>query len=138
MLRRFAMLGSLIAFAGAYVNAQTFGEITGSISDATGAVIAGAEVTVANLATNQARKATSNDTGIYSVPYLVPGSYNIHASKSGFKVTNRSGVEVEVGGVARIDFKLEIGEVSQTMEVSGGAPQLATETSSIGTVIDNQ
>ncbi|MDQ1469915.1 MAG: hypothetical protein QOJ99_1395, partial [Bryobacterales bacterium] len=138
MLRRFALFISLMAFGGVYLSAQTFGEITGSVSDVTGAVITGVEVTVTSVATNQARKATSNESGNYSVPYLVPGTYNLRAEKAGFKGTNRSDVEVQVGGVARIDFRLEVGDVSQTMEVSGGAPQLATETASIGTVIDNQ
>ena len=72
--------------------AQQFGEITGTTTDASGAVIAGASVAVTNTATQQVRSVTSNESGIYSVPYLVPGMYNVRVTKDGFKVSARAGV----------------------------------------------
>lgn len=120
------------------VNGQTFGEITGNVTDSSGAVISGAGVTVVNTATNQVRKATSNETGTYSVPYLVPGMYDVRAENPGFKVAAHRGIEVQVGAVARIDFKLEVGEISQQVEVSGGAPLLTTESVALGTVIETR
>jgi hypothetical protein len=116
---------------------QQFGEVTGTVTDASGAVIAGAQVRVTNTATQQARSAASNDSGVYSVPYLVPGTYAVRAEKSGFKVTTQSDVEVHVGDVARIDFRLELGEITQQVEVTGGAPLLNTESVAIGSVIES-
>jgi hypothetical protein len=118
--------------------AQNSGEITGAVTDSTGAAIAGATVTVKALATGQTRRVVTNETGAYSAPFLVPGLYDVSAERSGFKVATRKSVELEVGAVARIDFNLEVGEVSQSVEVTGGAPLLATETTTLGTVIENK
>ena len=104
------------------LGAQNLGEITGTVADASGAVVAGAAVTVTNTSTNQVRRTVTNDTGTYSAPFLVPGLYEVRVEKAGFKVGSRRGVDLQVGAVARIDFNLEVGEVSQQVEVTGGAP----------------
>jgi hypothetical protein len=117
--------------------AQQFGEITGTVTDGTGAIIPGTQVTVTNTATQQARTATTNDAGVYSIPFLVPGGYTVRAGKSGFKTTTQRGVDVQVGDVARIDFRLELGEMTQVVEVTGGAPQLNTESVALGSVIES-
>ena len=127
-----------ITIAAVPLGAQNFGEITGTVTDATGAVVSGAAVTVTSATTNQVRRAVTNETGNYSVPFLVPGVYDLRAESSGFKVAVRKGVGIEVAAVARIDFNLEVGEVSQQVEVSGGAPLLATENTALGTVIENR
>src|SRR5437870_2989361 len=118
--------------------AQNFAEITGAVSDATGAVMAGAAVTAMSTSTNQVRRATTNETGNYSLPYVVPGAYDVRVESAGFTVATRKGVELQVGAIARIDFKLEVGEVSEQVEVAGGAPLLTTETVALGTVIENR
>src|SRR5262245_4724467 len=100
------------------LSAQNFAEITGTVSDATGAVMSGVAVTAVSSATNQVRQAVTNDTGNYSLPYLVPGIYDIRVESAGFKAATRKGVELQVGAVARFDFRLEIGEVSQQVEVT--------------------
>jgi hypothetical protein len=69
---------------------------------------------------------------------LVPSLYNLRVEGSGFKVAERKDVDLQVGAVSRIDFNLEVGEVSQQVEVSGGAPLLTTETAALGTVIENR
>ena len=120
------------------LGAQNFGEITGTVTDASGAVITSAAVTVTSAATNQVRRTTTNDAGNYSVPYLMPGLYEIRVERPGFKLAARTGVDLQVGAVARMDFKLEVGEVSQQVEVTGGAPLLNTETVALGTVIENK
>lgn len=120
------------------VFAQNFGDITGTVTDGTGAVVTGATITVTNTGTNQTRSSVTNDSGAYSIPYLVPGNYNVKASNPGFKVETRKGVDLKVGDVARIDFKLELGEISQQIEVTGGAPQLATESVALGSVIETK
>jgi hypothetical protein len=133
--------GLLIVFfalVGTQVQAQQTGEITGTITDVTGAVVAGATVTITNNATQQVRSAASNDSGSYTVPYLLPGTYDVKGEKGGFKVTTQTGVNVEVGGVARIDFALEVGATSQQVVVNTGEPLLSSESVSLGTVIENK
>jgi len=119
------------------LGAQQFGEITGTVTDASGAIVAGAQVTVTNSGTQQVRNAASNDSVVYAMPYLVPGTYAVRAEKPGFKVTSQAGVDVHVGNVARIDFRLELGEISQQVEVTGGAPLLNTESVALGSVIES-
>ncbi|HYM12025.1 MAG TPA: carboxypeptidase-like regulatory domain-containing protein, partial [Bryobacterales bacterium] len=139
MSRHFRWVVSVILAAAALpLGAQNFGEITGAVSDSSGAVITGASITVTSTTTNQVRRAATNESGTYTVPFLVPGLYDVRAESAGFKVATRRGVDLQVGAVARIDFSLEVGEVSQQVEVSGGAPLLATENTSLGTVIENK
>lgn len=128
----------LLALAAWPLAAQNTGEITGTIADSTGAVILGASVTITNTATGQIRQVNTNQSGNYSVPYLVPGVYDIRVETPGFKAISRRGVDIQVGAVARLDFAMEVGEVSQRVEVSGGAPLLSTENAAVGTVIENK
>ncbi|MBX5495544.1 MAG: TonB-dependent receptor [Bryobacteraceae bacterium] len=134
----FAVLLAVCALVPANLRGQTFGEITGEIRDATGAVIAGATVTVTNLNTNATRTAVSNEAGVYSFPLLVPGSYSAKVEKVGFKSATRSQFDVQVQQSARIDFVLEVGSVSESIEVSASAGVLATENATVGTVIENK
>src|SRR6266853_652999 len=133
-----AALFILLAAAAPQLFAQNFGEITGTVADSSGAVIAGAAVSVTNTATNQVRRTTTNDTGAYSAPFLVPGTYDIRVENTGFKMATRRSVDLQVGAVDRIDFSLQVGEISQSVEVAGGAPLLATQNVSLGTVIENK
>jgi hypothetical protein len=128
----------LLALTPATFFGQQFGEITGTVTDVTGASVAGASVTVTSTTTQQVRNAPSNDAGNYSIPFLLPGVYNIRAEKSGFKVATQSGIEIQVGGVARIDFKMEVGELSQQVEITGTAPLLNTESVALGNVIETR
>jgi hypothetical protein len=87
-LRCVVFLVSLIA-AAPLLRAQTYGEITGTITDASGAVVAAAGVAVSNTANNQTRRVTSNESGNFTVPFLVPGLYDIRVEKEGFKTDTR-------------------------------------------------
>ena len=81
-VRRLALVG-LLALAGSLAFAQTFGEITGTITDSSGAVIPGAQVTVTNVDTGATRTVQTNEAGAYTVPFLNPGVYNITAELGG-------------------------------------------------------
>jgi hypothetical protein len=132
-------LSLLIVFGLAMpLNAQTFGEITGVVTDSTGAVIAGAKVTAVNPATNATRSVTSNDAGVYSFPAMQPGIYNLKVEMAGFKTVLENNVQLQVQQTARIDISMQVGEVSQTIEVSGGGAMLTTEDATVGTVIENK
>lgn len=114
------------------------GEVTGTITDATGAVISGASITVTSTARNISRAVTSNDSGVYSIPALPPDVYSIKVEMKGFKSDVRSGVELQVAQVARLDFVMQVGNVQDVVEVTGGAPVIETETTAVGTVIENR
>ena len=118
--------------------AQTFAEVTGAVTDPSGAVVAGATITITNTATNQVRQVESNESGNYTVPFLVPGLYDLTAEQEGFKLASRTAVELQVGDFARVDFDMEVGVVTEVVEVFGGAPLLDTESTAVGTVIENK
>ncbi|MEJ7607795.1 MAG: carboxypeptidase-like regulatory domain-containing protein, partial [Bryobacteraceae bacterium] len=120
------------------LHGQTLGTFTGEIKDSSGAAIAGAAITVTNTATNGIRVATTNEDGLYTIPALVPGMYQVKAEKAGFKGATRTGIELQVQQTARIDFGLEVGQVSETIEVSASAALLTTENATVGTVIEQK
>jgi hypothetical protein len=106
------------------------GTVSGSVIDSSGSAIAGAQIAVTNSGTAIVRSANADNDGIYTIPNLVPGTYEISASKNGFETAVRSGVLVKVGSEDILDFKLNPGEVRTKIEVSGTPPdiQLASST----------
>ncbi|MGH9668343.1 MAG: carboxypeptidase regulatory-like domain-containing protein, partial [Bryobacteraceae bacterium] len=118
--------------------AQTFGDITGHVADSSGAVITGAAITITNVDTNATRSASSTDAGVYSFPSLPPGTYNIKVEKQGFKAATSNQVQVQVQQTVRMDFTLTVGQVSESVEVSGTAALLQAENSTVGTVVENR
>ena len=135
--RLFAVLATSL-FLLAPIGAQTFGDISGEVKDATGAIVGGATITVTNTATNAARTTSSNEAGLYSFPALPPGEYQLKAEKAGFKTATRTGLALQVQQSARVDFELTVGAVTESIEVSSAAVQLTTENATVGTVIDNK
>lgn len=117
---------------------QTFGEISGTVRDPSGSVIAGATVTATNVATNATRTTVSTEAGVYGFPSLPPGVYNLRVERDGFKQVTRSNVELQVQQSARIDFELPLGQVSESIEVSAQAALLSSENATVGTVIENK
>lgn len=128
----------LTLLSGAAIWAQTQGEITGEVTDASSAVMAGVTITVTNQDTNVSRQAVTNAAGAYSFPSLLPGAYRIRAEMAGFQAMVRSGVQLQVQGVARIDFKMQLGQVTEVVNVAASAPLLTTENATTGTVIENR
>src|SRR5215467_5988294 len=118
--------------------AQTTGTITGTVTDTSGAVIPGVEITVTNTGTDQSRSMLTNETGRYYAPALNPGSYKVTASLPGFEMMVRSGVTLTVGGEAVINFSLKPGQVSETIDVTGEAPLLNTSPSSTAGLINEE
>ncbi len=119
--------------------AQTsFGSITGLIRDSSGAVMPGVAITVTNDKTGTSRTATSDANGNYNVPSLLPAVYSVSAELKGFKKAVTTGATLEVNQTLRVDLTMEVGEVSQTVEVQAEAPLLQSESSTVGTVIENK
>jgi carboxypeptidase family protein len=137
-LRATAVLLLLVAFAFPMFAQTPSGEISGVISDSNGSVVAGVKITLTNSATNAVRELQTNDSGLYAIPALPPGIYTLKVEKAGFRAVERRNIEVLVGSANRIDVTLEIGEMTNTVEITGGAPVLQSENASIGTVIENR
>jgi hypothetical protein len=141
MRQPFGSAALLLAFAFnflASVYAQTQGEITGQVTDSSGAVMVGVKVTVTNVATGVSRPVSTNDAGVYGFPSLVPGVYSVKAEMNGFRPVVHSEIGLQVQQTARIDFALEVGQVTEAVQVIGGAPLLTTESATTGTVIENR
>ena len=114
---------------------QTQGEITGEVSDVSGAVIPGATVVVTNEGTGVGRQVLTNGSGVYSFPSLLPGLYRVRVEKVGFQSVVRSGIQLQVQAVARIDFRMDVGQVTEALNVSSQAALLATENATTGTSV---
>ncbi len=112
--------------------------IQGVITDSTGGVIPAADVTVTNVATGVEYEAQSNETGLYSVPFLSPGTYSLTARTEGFAPSTRENLKLDVQQIARVDFTLSVGTVAEVVEVSAAAALLESEQAAMGQVIENQ
>src|SRR5689334_421740 len=99
------LLGAALAFVTPAFS-QTFGQITGLVTDSSGGVLVGAEVTVTNPQTSFTRTENTNDAGLYTFLNLLPGLYNIKVAAQGFQGVIRNNVELQVQQVARLDFQL--------------------------------
>ncbi|MCX6602868.1 MAG: carboxypeptidase-like regulatory domain-containing protein, partial [Acidobacteria bacterium] len=118
--------------------AQTGGTISGEVKDPSGALVSGATIKVTNAATNVARSAETNSAGLYNIPGLNPGTYQVTASSTGFQTSVAKDIELQVQQTARVDFELTVGQSSQTVEVSANASQLTTDNATVRTVIEEK
>lgn len=107
--------------------------ITGTITDSTGAVVVGVQVTATNVGTNVTTKTLSTPDGIYVLPNLFPGQYSVEFTKEGFETVHHSAVTLVSTQAARIDVKLEVGSITSSVVVSGAAPVLDLEKPTFGT-----
>jgi len=111
------------------------GQFAGTITDPSGAAIPNAKVTIINLGTNLSVSTTTNATGAYIVKELPPGKYKVSVSASGFKTTSNTGVTLDAGVTARLDFKMELGRTEEIVEVTGEASAVNTEEAKLSTTI---
>jgi hypothetical protein len=114
------------------------GTILGTVTDATGAVVSGAKITLVNINTNEERTSVSSGRGDYEFLLILPGNYRLSAESSGFKTQVVSDIKLDVNQTARLDVKLEVGEVAQRIETTASTRLLQTETSEIGGVVTNK
>jgi hypothetical protein len=129
---------SVLLFTSGNARAQSDrASITGTVRDASGAVIAGVQVTAANDGNSFQESAATNEIGVYSLRNLPIGEYTLACSKAGFENYRRSGVNLVIREVAEIDIVLVVGTSAQTVTVTGDAPQLQSQTSSLSTNLVN-
>ena len=114
------------------------GTITGIVTDPTGAVVPGVAITITNIETGVTNKVKTNESGVYTVPLLEGANYRLSAEKAGFKRYEQTGILVQSGGTARIDFALTLGQPTQSVLVTGNASLLERETSDNQTTITSR
>ena len=135
VLRSVFFLTALIALE-TPVAAQTVDTvILGTITDSAGAVITGGTVTLTQAAKGLSRTARTGADGAYEFRYLLPGEYAVEVKATGFNAERRSGVTIQLGQQAKIDFSLTVGGVRQTVDVTAAPPLLQTENASLGNVV---
>jgi Carboxypeptidase regulatory-like domain len=116
---------------------STFGSITGTVKDPSNAVIPGADIEVTNLGTGAVRHASTASAGVFNVPNLDLGQYQIRISAKGFKTFERTDLALNANQVISIDASLELGTASQVTEVTGSNPVIATETNDISGLLSH-
>src|ERR1700761_887653 len=114
------------------------GQIQGTVTDNTGAAVSGATVEATQTESGLHRVVTSGADGGYSLPSLPVGPYTIKVTATGFSTYNQAGIVIQVGNELRVDVKLEVGGVAQTVQVTAAASMVQTEDTSISQVVDKQ
>ncbi|MGB8731251.1 MAG: TonB-dependent receptor [Candidatus Sulfotelmatobacter sp.] len=141
-LRRLSILlvsiGLVFSVSLSLYGQSTYGSVSGSVSDTSGAIVTDATVTLTNLGTAEKRTQSSGSDGIFTFVNLFPGQYKIDVEKQGFKHFVRADVTVQVQQDTHIAAALQVGEVSQVVEVTGETPLLQTESSALGQVVEQR
>src|SRR5437899_444864 len=109
--------------------------LSGRVTDATGAVLGGADVTVASIDTGAVNTLKTNDAGVYNFSSLRPGKYRVTVRAAGFRQSVHDGLVLHVQDRIKEDFALQVGSAEQTVTVTGEAPLVNTESAAVGTVV---
>src|ERR1700739_1345277 len=117
---------------------QTTAEITGTVEDASGAAINGATVTVIDIEHGTTYSAKSNDGGIFNFPHVPIGTYNVRVEATGFETFLRTNLTLVLDQPARLTFKLKVGAITSTVQVSAEAAQLQSDTTQVSTLINSR
>src|SRR6267142_1555157 len=137
-MKTLLVVTALVGLSACWLYAQTFGEVTGRVTDPSGAVIPGASVALTNVNTNAVRNVVTTEAGAYTFPSIAPGFYRLRTELPGFKAAASDPFEVQVQQVVRLDITLEVGQLSETVEVAATADLLQAETATVGTVVENK
>ena len=130
---------ALAAFLPSGAGAQTaYGTIVGTVSDSTGAVVQGVNIVLVNTGTSEQHAVKSDERGNYQFVNLLPGAYKVTFERQGFKKLLRENVEVKTSTVSRIDAALQVGAVDVEVEVTSAAPQIDTQSSTVGAVVEGK
>jgi len=133
-----AAIGLALSLAHLAVSQSVRGTILGTVTDDSGAIIRGASVVALQTATGLTRTEHTNEAGEYSIPQLPVGSYVVSVEQPGFKKTERTGIELRVDDRLRIDIALPVGQLTETVAVLETTPVVATDSSTLGNVVDNR
>jgi hypothetical protein len=130
-----------MTLAGLLLATASFGQefratITGTVTDASGAAVPKVQVEARNTATSAAATAETNEVGAYTIPFLLPGTYTVKATASGFKQAVRESIELHAGDKVQADLKLDVGAISDSVTITAESEQLRTGTASMGQTIN--
>lgn len=128
-------LGLLLLAGGSAAQVNT-GTVSGVARDSSASIVPGVNITVKNLDTGLTRITVTDDKGHYQAPSLPLGNYEVQAEKEGFQTLIRRGIELTLGREALVNFELQVGSVSQTVEVTGEAPLIETTSSSVAGLVE--
>ncbi|MCX6592993.1 MAG: TonB-dependent receptor [Acidobacteria bacterium] len=134
MKRLFVLFG----LAGMSFAQTTSTSIVGTVIDPSGAAVVGAKVIATQTRTGAKREDMTTSTGDYSFPLLDIGEYSVAVESAGFKTASRTGLQLQINEKLRVDFTMQVGQVSEKIEVTGAASTLKTDESSIGDVIEQR
>ena len=130
---RYIFVAAAMGFA---MHAQTVDTaILGTVNDAGGAAVPNAQVRITQPATGFNRSIQSGPEGAFEVRYLVPGDYTVEVQAQGFRTERRTGINIQIGQQAKLEFTLQVGQVQQTLEVQAATPLLQTESATLGGVV---
>lgn len=129
---------AVVLFQGSALAQTTTGTIFGTVLDSTGAVVPQVEVRVTNTATNFSRTATTDESGRYQIQYLPLGTYRVEVTASGFKRFVQTGIVLEVDRNARVDPRLEVGALTESVDVRADAPLVDTTNAALGHTVSNR
>ena len=138
LLRTFGVAAAYIVLAASGFAQIVSGSITGSVSDPSGAGVAGAEIIVLNSATGVQAASTTGPSGLFNVANLIAGTYRVDVKAPGFKALTRPGIPLDIGKVVNLQFQLEVGSVQEQVLVTGEAPLLQTEQVEVSTTLGSQ
>src|SRR5262245_54329112 len=138
VIRSLVLALVVVVLVSSTVWAQSTAQITGTVKDASGAVLPGAEVTATHIETGIARMTVSNETGAYVLPNLVTGAYKLEASLPGFRTFVQTGITLQVNSNPVINVILEVGQRTEQIEVQANAALVETRTSGVGQVMEQQ
>src|SRR6266851_2374942 len=126
-------------FVSVPVYAQVTGAtLSGTVTDASGAVVAGAQISVKNNATGATRDVTSDSSGFYTIPNLTPGDYEARISARGFSTAVQSNLSLAVGAQQQLNFSLKVGETATTVQVTEAAPQIELTSSTLTGQVESE
>jgi hypothetical protein len=136
----FRILAAVLLLGGCFTarGQSTSGSISGTVKDASGAAVSGAQVALTSTTTGAKETFTTDENGLYSFVNVNPGEYTVDVDKTGFKRFKRASIDLQVQQSVRIDATLEVGAESQTVEVTAETPLLQTDNASLGQVIDER
>src|SRR5690349_12016786 len=122
-MQRSAFLAVLLCAWAGFLHAQTItASITGTATDPSGGVVPNVKISATNTGTNVSYTTTTNDSGVFNLLFLPVGTYNVATDAQGFKKTVLGPFSLEVNQIARVDVKLEVGEATQSIEITDFAP----------------
>src|SRR4030095_343675 len=136
--RRIASVALWIAFSVVFAMGQDRGGITGTVTDSSGGAVSEAQVKVTNTARGEALVVKTTAAGLLRAGNLIPGLYSVSVEHAGVRTSQVTGIEVKIGEVARADIQLQVGAITDQVEVTTQAVLLKSDTSDIGTTVETE